>query len=254
MFGEVPKLSDSSNEGSSPHLKVRTIETSSSFKRRVSRFFQQFANLFTKEEAIEQEPPLMGRVHELEASGRQVLHSLLALKKMMEAEIDPSLVAAAHALIDPIIREIRRLLNQMELKQDLAQQVKVSNRYTESLEKGKRWVSTLSNGPSGDEIQEFIKLQVLEEFRVRIDRDLQLIQDYLDHTLLQPGIDASSRQAAVADIGAELGPLLDNLHRLKEPQAVPDLEAFFSWRSAADELREDWITSALQIIDLRLQG
>lgn len=252
MFGELPNLPDPSKEIFQSHLKVQPTRQASTLKDRFNRFFQQFSGLFANRKEEEKEPLLMGRIHELESSGREVLNSLLTLKATVSQEMEPMLGSAASSLIDPIIREIKRLLSQLETKQNPAQQVKAYNRYADYVEKGKIWISVLSNGTEKAEFQEFVKIQMIEEFHVRIERDLQLIQDYLDHGIARPEIDHPSKETLAEKIRMELAPFLENLNNLKESPLEVDLESFFKWRSDVDHSREKWIEEALQVVDLHL--
>jgi hypothetical protein len=254
MFGELPNLSDSAKEALAPHLHVHTAKPAPKLKGRFTRFFQQFSGLFANQKKVEKDSLLIGRIHELESSGKQVLDGLLSVRAAIGPEVDPLLASAAISLIDPIVREIRSLLAQLETKQDPAQQVKAYNRYADSLEKGKSWIAILSNGEKGAEFQEFIKIKMVEEFHIRIERDLQLVHDYLEHALARPELNHPDKNSLADTLRAELAPLLENLQQLKQLPGEFDLDAFFKWRSEGDDARARWIEAALQAVDLQLNS
>jgi hypothetical protein len=250
---EVPNQPNHFKKELTSYLEIKLVTKPDTFKQRVNRFFLQITNIFAKQNS-EYDPNLMGRISELESFGQQTLDALSSLKERIEKEGDTHLISGAAILIDPLYRETKRLSIMMEGKHTAAHQVKLYNRYVNSLDKAQLLISSLGNAASEAEIRAYVQQQLIEAFHAKIDRDLQLIRDYLDHALAHPKLTEPERQKINENIHEGLAEQLNSLQSLKESAQELRLETMISWRSKVDDSREKWFGEALHIIDMHIKS
>ena len=250
---EVPNQPNHFKKELTSYLEIKPVTKPDTFKQRVNRFFLQITNIFAKQSS-ENDPNLMGAFPNLESFGQQTLDALSSLKERIENEGDAHLLAGAASLIDPIYREIKRLSKMMEGKHAAAHQVKLYNSYVICLDKAQLLISSLGNAASEAEMRTFVQQQLVEAFHAKIDRDLQLIRDYLDHSLAHPKLTEPERQKINWNIHEGLAEQLNSLQGLKESAQELRLETMTSWRSKVDDSREKWFGEALHIIDMHIKS
>ena len=192
---------------------------------------------------------LSGRIHELQTTADEILHGLTAFKSKIEKETDRRLFSLVCGIIDPISKEIARLQKVMERQGGATQQVKSYTRYVEWIEKARYWISLGDGSKDLEAIQQAVIQQTIQEFQTRIDKDIQIIQDYLNHAVENLVVSDDMRNVLKHKLDPELSPNLLKLYQLKEHPQDLSLDSLIPWRSAADHDREIFFSSSLHAID-----
>ena len=137
----------------------------------------------------------------------------------------------------------------MKRKDGATQQVKIFSRYTVLIDKARFWIQQGKDRAGKKKIQDAVILHIVQDFHERVERDIQLINDYLTHAI--DGIDAAIevKNELRAQLMPMLSPSLLRLYQLRESNEEPSLESLVLWRSKADNSRENLFSSSLHTID-----
>lgn len=237
MNEELPKLPNGSYP---PRNNVET---------RLGRFFQRINHFFSNE-PIDHEVKLIGRIHEMQSTTDKILEELLEFKSFLAEIAEPSIFSLVCNIIDPIVKEITRIQKGIDEQEAITQQVKVFNRYTEWLDKAKLWIELGKNKKYQKEIiQQAILTHTIQEFQAWIDRDVQVIQDYLHNSFHSFDIVDPMKQFLRDGIEPKVTPYIRRLLELKEPPKKLTIHSLTKWRAKADRERENLFGEALHIID-----
>lgn len=216
---------------------------------RLGRFFQKI-NQFLKREPPPVDLKLQGRIRELQTSADKILLDLLNLKSALEDIVEPNIFALASNIIDPIIKEISRIQKAIEQQDGATQQVKTFHRYMEWMDKAKTWIELGTKKQyQQDLIQQAIVDHTIQEFYARIDRDIQVIQDYLHNSLNRPSVEHSLKHELQQGIEPQVLPYIAQLEQLKVLPEDLSLNALTQWKVGADQAREKYFGAVLHIID-----
>jgi hypothetical protein len=246
MLEEVPKLPDEP-QNASLSSKIAASKQSAILKNRLSRFFQQVNKFLGRE--VSPERKLSGRIRELESSADEIIAELLTLKNSLKNEANDRLFSLSCSLIDPIIKEITRIHKILDHPMSPAQQVKTFSRYVECIDKAKMWTNLNHTFLDVALVQDMVMTHTILEFHARIDRDLQVVQDYYDHFLNHSEIEDPIKRLLGEKIQPELIPLLERLEKLKHHPSDLSIDSFLEWREKANGVREKYFSSALHVID-----
>lgn len=231
----------------SSHLSTPGAET------KLGRFFQK-VNQFLKREPPQSDLKLQGRIHELQGTADKILVELLGFKNMLESIVEPNIFFLVSNIIDPIIKEISHIQRSAAEEQSGAtQQVKTFHRYIEWFDKAKMWIELGSDKQYQVElIQQAIVDHTIREFYARIDRDIQVVQDYWHNSLSSTELDDFQKNELQHKIEAEITPHIVQLENLKAIPKELQLDTLTHWKAEADETREKYFGNILHIIDALL--
>jgi len=230
----------------SPEFVVPTPEKLGE-ESRLNRFFQQVTLLFKRE--VTPDVQLMGRIRELQSDCSQVLNDLLLVKEQLNQIDDPEVGSLVSGLVDPIINEFGRIEEQLGHGDQLPQQVKAINRCGELQHKAKVWIDLSKGVCNRDTMVQAVIRYSTQEFQARIDRDMQIIQDYLHNSLDGFGIIEETKEVLLASLEPDLKVHIEKLNGLKEIPKSSSLGSFLSWRSDVNSLREHHYNEAFHMID-----
>lgn len=215
------------------------------------RFFRKINQFFQKEP--EPNSQLKGRIHELQQNADQVLKELIEVKKELKNEIEPSLFAFVETVVDPLFKEVKRIQKEMEKNDSMSQYIQVFKRYTAWIDKAKMWVELCSSRNKKEAISKAVIEYNIQEFNAIVERDLQVINDYFNHTLDRYQMEANHEKSLKQKVENDLLPHIASLQKL---QRRPDALTLFNlslWRSQFDQQREKHFSTALHIIDTLIQ-
>lgn len=241
----VPAQKAPSSE-SSKKSKSEIVAHPPSSESKLGRFFQKINLLFKPEDTAHRK--LSGRIHELQKDTEEVLEQLIEAKQLLESETDPMYTSFVTIIIEPMIKELMRFQNAKE-ELSTAQKVKSIHRYNDLLDKAKEWVELCSNDYEPDSIYQAMMNHHIQDFRARIDRDCQVIRDYLNHTIEDLAFNEYLKNEFMEKIESKLDRHFFELKRLQECPSNLTLETLSQWRADADLARETHFSAALHTID-----
>src|SRR5262249_17871486 len=155
-----------------------------------------------------------------------------------------------HSVLDPFCKEFSRIQRSMEQNSSTAHQVKIYSRYTVWIEKAIWWADTCSQMNSLESAKSIFLDHALRDFHACIDRDTQLIHDYLVQSIQGQKLTNSLHSELERRLDRELGLHLAALQQLKALPPEESLEGFSGWKTEVDRLRERCFSDALHTIDL----
>lgn len=251
MAEEAPKYTDSRIFPPTPSKTEFSAQRKSSSSSRLGRFFQKFNGLFKVEAQPLNEGKLSGRIHQLQNDVDALVDDLLSIREELEAEVDSKLPSLISSVVDPLIKEINRVQKAKEFQVSAAQQVKVSTEYSAWIEKAKRWIELCTKRHQQKEaISKAVMEHTIYEFHIRIDRDLQVIQDYLNHAMDSLQANDLIKNELKDKLEPELSHHLFELYLLKDHPPALSVESLQKWRAEADAARESYFSAALHTIDM----
>lgn len=229
-----------------PNISAEDDQLSPDSETRLGRFFNRINQFFKRESTTDLK--LMGRIRELHTLADQVLLDLKDFKSQCEKEIEPTMFTLVSNVIDSTLKEITRLQKALHDELNPATQVKIFKRYAECIEKAKIWIS-LRQKLAKEVIQQTLIAHMIQEFHGCIDRDIQVVQDYLNHAVANLQDTQEFKAALRLELDEMLQEHLLELQQLKEYPLDISLESLSEWRSSADRSREHSFSAALHIID-----
>lgn len=218
----------------------------------LSRFIQKIGLIF-KRNSETHEASLNGRIKELQTTADNLLFELLDFKHDIKEKVDSSLFSLVTTLLNPLIKEIGRIVPTIEKKDNKLQQIKILSHYVESIEKAKAWAKLGRVHKNKDQLEQAIIQQVAKEFLGRIDRDMQLIYDYLANSLSLLQLSNALKMELKDHLMPGVSLKIQELNRLKTLPLDFSLNSFILWRSSSDRAREIFFDDALHIIDRFLE-
>ena len=100
---------------------------------------------------------------------------------------------------------------------------------------------------------QYVIVYNVDEFQKRIDRDLKLIEDYLNHAILEGGgeeeAEVTRNKVNRSEVIKEIDPVLVKLHGLKVTSDMKTIDQLIEWKLFADHCRGEHFSEALHIID-----
>lgn len=192
---------------------------------------------------------LFGRISELQKTFDDILHDLEVVKKSIELHADSSLYILMCSVVDPLVKEMTRMQKTLDLAGTTTHHVKCVSRCVECIEKARVWIELGSESWDEEKVRKVIIKQTVEEFQGRIDRDIQVIQDYLSHAVQDSSQPETARVQMKGQLMPTLSPILHKLYNLRDEQNDLTVDNLIDWRSVADEQREGLFSATLHTID-----
>lgn len=253
MAKEVPKVSNGHQD---PLKRIFNRElfghakgVSKPTEKPLQGLFRRIGEFLQGEEKAKEEHPLIGRISELHSSAEEGLVALISFKQRMEREADPQLYSFICTLVDPIIKEVSRIQQSIEREGNTAQKVKSFTRYVDWIEKAHEWVRLGKDCTGGEEVKQAVISQTVKDFTAKIDGDIRVVQDYLNHAMSELNLSDALKSELKEKLMPELSPSLRELYSLRLPEKELSLEEFIEWRLQADHNREHLFGRALHVID-----
>jgi hypothetical protein len=245
---KLPKKSDSEQSSAMSHGHVQpSFEDDPIPTTAFSRLVQKIGTIFARNPQANEK--LSGRIKELQTMADTVHADLVNFKTTLQNKINPHLFSVIITIIEPLIKEIGRTPPAIAKNDDTAHQVKLYSRYVDCIEKAKVWIEIGQISLNNEGLEQALIQQAAIEFVSRIDRDIQVIQDYLSHAFsafeLSEGVKTELKERLMPG----LTPNIFMLHQLKQLPADLSLDSFMNWRSESDKSRETLFGEALHIID-----
>ncbi len=94
----------------------------------------------------------------------------------------------------------------------------------------------------------------MQDAVARVDKDLQLIGEYLQQQVSMLQLDESARQEFQSKIEEELGLYLFELQGLKIELPSLQIEELEAWKAELSKRRETYFNAALSVIDRHIAG
>jgi len=214
---------------------------------RLGRAIQKSLQFFQKKST--NDPKLAGRIYELNRTSKEVLSGLLTIRSDLAIQVDPELFNHVEAVIDPLIKDIKRIQKIMEEESNPALQIQVFKRYTASIEKANSWIQIKHNGNDKESIEKAVVNHILNEFFERIERDLQVINDYQQHMLENLPLDEEERGRLWIELENKIGSYIKSLLALKRAPNPLSIQRLAQWKRNVDQRREKYFDGALHAID-----
>lgn len=214
---------------------------------RLGRAIQKSLQFFQKKSSTD--PKLAGRIHELSRTSKEVLKELLDIRAGLQKQVDPELFNHVEAVIDPLIKDITRIQKIMEEEPNPTTQVQVFKRYTVSIEKANSWIQIKHHGNDKISIEKAVVEHILHEFFERIERDLQVINDYQQHMLENLPLDDEERGRLWVELESKIGSYIKSLLALKRAPTPLSIQRLSQWKRNVDQRRSKYFDGALHAID-----
>lgn len=217
----------------------------------LKRYFQKIQSFFSKNTEVHSS--LQGRIHEVENECEALVESLTTLKESSSKSLDATHSLQFNLVIDGVIKELQRIRRESGRTNDMAHHVKSGQRFKEWIEQARELLAMKKEFVHPKKVFQYVVSYHIIEFQKRIDRDLQLIEDYLNHAILE-NRDADEEEENDQEVSREevleaIEPVLEKLHRLKNPEAITTIEHLNIWKVAADHTRGENFSEALHVID-----
>ena len=209
-------------------------------------FFERVSQLFTRNTTPSSK--LSGRINEWQARVDSVLRDLITFKASFEIKKEPPLFNLSCSHIDPLIRELARLLT-LDYKESATQQVKQFSRYNRLIEKAEEWISLKKETEDHNKIIAVVFKQTAHNFNERIDRDIKLIDDYITCGVENIPLMEDLKEELKKQLLPTVSPYIVKLIDLKQKQQEMTLDSLVTWQTEADLVREKLFSGALHIID-----
>lgn len=200
------------------------------------------------------EKNLVGRIHELDADVETLYKSLVHIRSMFEPTMqydiieDPDLGIFPEALIDPLLKEAD-LLTQTLHSPSIAGQAKVFKRYNLWIDRSKHWVDYFDRRRSKKELMDEVIHYLVGEALVRIDRDIEIIREYMSHQIIVLPLDEDRKKYLKHKIEGSIESHVENLMQLKKRPSKITLEGIGYWKSQIDQCRQTYFDTTLHAID-----
>lgn len=219
------------------------------------RYYQKIQSFFASEQ-----PPahsLQGRIHEVEEECKELVEAISGLKDLSSKSFEPKLSGQLALVIDSLLKDLQRIQRESARSRDMAHHAKAGQKFQEWIDEARKLLSMKKEFGDPEKVLRYVVTYNVDEFSKRIDRDLQLIDDYLNHALIE-----SSSQAEEVEEGEEsavevnrgevvksLEPVLHKLQGLKNAAGMETIEQLAAWKLTADHTRGIQFGEALHIVD-----
>ncbi len=209
---------------------------------------------FLKIQEPQRELQLSGRIHELNNQAAELLLSLKKIKdnfssgKVYDIEKDPELSIFLEAVVDPLLRE-EALLYQSMHSHSIPEQAKAFKRIGLWLERAKEWVHFFDKKRSKQELIDAVVQHLVGEALTRIDRDIEIVKEYLIHQIESLGIPPEMKTRLNTNAKKAVDTHVQDLVALKKRPSKITLEGLGYWKSQIDHCRQTYFELALHSID-----
>lgn len=232
FFEKIPNLKDALGfeEKKTTHL--------------IDRIVLRIRKMFSYDDGA---PSLKGRVEEIFPKIDSVHTKLIAIKNNVQRPSHDELRAFIDLILEPIIEQGLALKEQRKAL-DPFHQVKVLDLYQVWLEKAEFWIGSYQI----DSEQSFcrrVNEYIWKDFSLKVERDLKIIEDYIEHAIQSLLISESDKKQMKVSIMRSVSQhivALASLKRLPKDVAFKDLE---EWNRSIDTERQHYFEESLSIID-----
>lgn len=194
------------------------------------------------------EMQLAGRIQDLRRTTDSVCAQLKYFQTQLKTHIDEELYSSLESVIEPMLRDIERISKAILQSGTATQQAQAYRRYTQWIDKAKFWIQICSDGEK-EVILKAVCEHTIDQFFELIDRDLQVIEDYLEHMLDAQILYVEEKQSLLSKIEKKLEPYMKGLVALKEKPTACSLPELAEWKCKVDKRREKYFDGALHSID-----
>lgn len=251
MTDEIPPL-DESHSGIPP-FQPEQAEEQSGLIDRIKALFPFLKKQETKDLS------LRGRVNkDLQQNAHKLLHQLQILRQEVKVKWheDRSLWTSFEAVVRPLFREFAQLERKLDKKNSSPQHFKaVTKNYQEWLEKAKLWVAFAAHPHDKEGLAQAVVEHTQHLSDCMIDRDLQMLEEYMIHELQALGIAEESVVRVGRKIHQDISVHLQGLAALKQHQPQKwDLEELMEWKGRVNTERAMHYNEALHLIDATIQS
>lgn len=235
-----------------PDRKPPPFEGNGKDKRTMlDRFIERIKeSIFYFQNKSEQQGKLWGRIYDLQKTASEVLDQLKKIKEELRHQVDKDLFSIVESVVNPMIRDVNRLQKSVENHNGtVSQQATAFKKYSEWIDKAKLWVQVCSKNSDKETITKAIVKLTINEFLEVIDRDLQVIEDYMDHMIDNLELDAQEKLYLIEKLQRKIDPYIKNLKALKVFSDDIALRQISKWKAKVDKHREKYFDGALHTID-----
>lgn len=232
--------------GGSDPIQVKIKVKTTLLDRFVERIKSSFLFFQAKPETDIQ---LIGRIQDLKKRIFDVLSQLKSIKNKIKNDFDPELSKFIEAIIEFLLKDIERIEKSSERQTSVSQQAHSFQKYAEWLEKAKFWVTLCSQTKDKKNIQIAVVEHNINEVLDMIERDLQIIHDYMEHMIDNLSIDEKEKKLIFQTLETRLNPYIKSLKALKIKPSNIDLKGIIPWKAQVDKRREKYFDGALHAID-----
>lgn len=193
---------------------------------------------------------LAGRFHNLRESFAATINALgTRLEQAKEQGGDTFFYA--QAILTPLQKEGERLMQQ--LSNTGVEQVRSITSYSRWLENVNLWLLKFETFDL-DAMRQLYIQHSMKEAVGRVDKDLQLINEYLQQQLTILSLSEELKNKFQMKIEEELELYLFELHGLKVELPDIDIEGLENWKAELNKRRETYFNSSLSVIDRHVAG
>lgn len=211
-----------------------------------------FNRLSQVEDRSEQPIPLTHRIHELEQSADEVFIQLNKIKESLVHVLDAKLLKSVHGVLTPMIKEVGRLKKIPVIQPgNVDEQIQVVNRYHQWIDdKIRPWVQVFATqGHDRRAMISAVVQLVIQSSAENIDRDLQVIKEYINHQIVEFSLLPSDKKVLAELLQEALADPLRRLDDLRNPPKGLSIDRLNVWKSDVCHLREVCYNEALHVID-----
>lgn len=234
------------------HIPVVTPLTfAGKLKKRLKAAFQFFENRKVQ--------TLTGRIHELNSHATDVWHAIEQIKVQFDpgghynVQDDPDLNIFLEAILDPLLKEAASLYQGLH-SPSIPEQAKAFKKFGLWLEKAKDWLHFFDRKRTKHEIVDAVVQHLVGEALIRIDRDIEVIKEYLHHQTAGLTSSQESQQALQKKLEESVAGQMLNLIALKKRPSKVTLEGLGYWKNQIDHYRQTFFDLALHTIDAAIEN
>lgn len=223
------------------------------FVKRIKSFFKVFESSKKKKDLT-----LIGRIHELDADAESLMISLQQIKDYFAPSgqyainEDPELGIFLEALIDPLLKEAEQLKQTLH-SSSVPGQAKVFKRFSLWIERSRHWINYFDKKRSKKELLDAVIHYLVGEALQRIDRDVEVIKEYVNHQIHALPVDDERKLYLKNKIDGEIDVHIENLNLLKKRPAKITLEGVGYWKSQIDQCRQTYFDMTLHAVDMQIE-
>lgn len=210
--------------------------------------------LFFQSRDLESQKQLLGRIYDLQKTSQEVVEQLKIAKEDFKKGLDEELYSYVLEIIDPLLLEINKLSTNAKDGSTVAKHAQIYKRYSEWIEKAKNWVQICALANEREVIAKAVKKYVTQQTFQLVERDMQVIQDYLDHKIDSLIIGDKEKGEIALQISEKLQSHLLSLSQLKEIPEDITFSKINEWKERIGKRREAYFDGALHLIDKTLQN
>ncbi|MFA6915207.1 MAG: hypothetical protein WC222_02330 [Parachlamydiales bacterium] len=237
-----------------PAVAMPSAVPKTPFHKFIKRVRGLFTFLKTKKEIN-----LTGRIHELDADAEVLMISLQRIKSYFDpagqyaiGEDDPELGIFLEAIIDPLLKEAD-MLRQTLHSSSVAGQAKIFKRFNLWIDRSEHWVDYFEKKRTKKELVDAVVHYLVGEALQRIDRDVEVIREYINHQVQSLPVDDERKRYLKQRIDSSVEVHIENLNLLKKRPSKITFEGIGYWKSQIDQCRQTYFDMTLHAVDVQIE-